>query len=98
MQAMHPGLSRGHDWLGHCGLSHLLGAAVLHSQHRGLPRPAVVGSNVRASEEIVMEEKTESAWTVWCLDASGQRCISSVSFETSPMSKTEAGGCAPCGE
>jgi hypothetical protein len=61
---MHPGLGRGHDRLRHCGLSCLLGTAVLHRFYGGLPRPAVLGSNARASEEIVMEEKTESAGTL----------------------------------
>jgi hypothetical protein len=61
---MHPGLSRGHGRFRDCGLSRLYGAAILHRFYGGLPRPAILGSNARASEESVMDEKTESAGTV----------------------------------
>ena len=73
MQTMHPGLSRGYDRFRHCGLSRLHGEAILHSFYRGVPRPAVLGSNARASEQNVMDEKDSGgAVPMSGLDRSGQ--------------------------
>jgi hypothetical protein len=62
---MHPGLSRGHDRLGHCGLSRLHGTAILHRFYRSLPRPAILGGNALPTKATLMESNDTRPYRHW---------------------------------
>jgi hypothetical protein len=65
LQALHSNLRRGHDRLGHCGLSQMLGAAVLHRLYGSLSRSAILGSDARAPRETLMDSNDKPPYRHW---------------------------------